>query len=86
MRLHHRTVGDLELDFETLVLPDDADQSLRIYSTKPGSPSHDGLRLLSSWAHSESNSDNPLSASSPPEDMDVDASPTDSKSNHIPEQ
>jgi len=53
VRLHHPTVGDLELDFETLTLPDDGDQSLLIYSTRPGSPSHDALRLLSSWASSE---------------------------------
>jgi len=86
VRVHHRAVGDLELDFETLALPDDGDQSLRIYSTKPGSPSHDGLRLLSSWAHSESEADILLSASPPPEDLDVEASPADSKGNHIPKQ
>lgn len=49
VRLHHSIVGDLELDFETLSLPDDPDQSLRVYSTKPGSPSSDALKLLSSW-------------------------------------
>ncbi|MBT1002594.1 helix-turn-helix domain-containing protein [Paenarthrobacter sp. DKR-5] len=49
VRLHHPVVGDIELDFENLSLPDDADQSLRIYSTKPGSPSSDALKLLSSW-------------------------------------
>ena len=54
VRLHHPTVGDLDLDFETLALPDDGDQTLRIYSAKPGSPSHDALRLLSSWVHTES--------------------------------
>jgi hypothetical protein len=81
VRLHHRTVGDLELDFETLALPDDGDQSLRIYSTKPGSPSHDALRLLSSWAHSESDSAQYLSAD--PLDRGFDASPMgmDSKRN-----
>src|SRR5665811_155883 len=86
VRLHHRTVGDLELDFETLALPDDGDQSLRIYTTKPGSPSHDALRLLSSWAHSESNSDNPLLANPPSENLPVDASPTGSESKHSPQQ
>ena len=86
VRLHHRTVGDLELDFETLTLPEDGDQSLRIYSTKPGSPSHDALRLLSSWAHSESNSDNPLSANPLSPDLDVDASPTGRDSKHNPKQ
>ena len=71
VRLHHPTVGDLELDFETLALPDDADQSLRIYSTAPGSPSHDALRLLSSWAHSESDIGHP-----PVPDLHAEVSPT----------
>ncbi len=48
--LHHELVGDLSLDFEHLILPDDPDQSLRIYTTKNGSPSQDALKLLSSWA------------------------------------
>jgi hypothetical protein len=39
-------VGDLELNFETLSLPDDPDQLLRIYSAKAGSPSSDALTLL----------------------------------------
>jgi hypothetical protein len=46
VRLHHATVGDLELNFETLALPDDPDQTLRIYSARPGSPSSDALALL----------------------------------------
>jgi transcriptional regulator with XRE-family HTH domain len=77
VRLHHPTVGDLELEFETLVLPDDGDQTLRIYSAEPGSPSQDALRLLSSWAHSETGSHNPM-----PGDRNVAASPTGTKSNH----
>jgi transcriptional regulator with XRE-family HTH domain len=75
VRLHHRMVGDLELDFETLILPADGDQSLRVYSTKAGSPSHDGLRLLSSWAHSESHSESPPAAGPLPRNLDVAASP-----------
>ncbi|MFF1828996.1 helix-turn-helix transcriptional regulator [Paenarthrobacter sp. NPDC058040] len=49
VRLHHALVGDLELNFETLSLPDDADQHLRVYSAKAGSPSSDALTLLSSF-------------------------------------
>jgi transcriptional regulator with XRE-family HTH domain len=71
VRLHHPTVGDLDLDFETLTLPDDGDQNLRIYSTRPGSPSHDALRLLSTWDHSVSDVTRP-----PPEDQDAEASPS----------
>ncbi len=47
VRLHHPGIGDLELNFENLVLPDDPDQTLRVYSAKPGSPSSDALALLS---------------------------------------
>ena len=85
VRLHHGTVGDLELDFETLALPDDGDQSLRIYSAKPGSPSHDALRLLSSWAH-ESTKDQPLSADSLAGDLPVGATPTGRECKHNPQQ
>ncbi|MDR6437538.1 transcriptional regulator with XRE-family HTH domain [Paenarthrobacter nicotinovorans] len=46
IRLHHPVVGDLELNFETLSLPDDPDQMLRVYSAKAGSPSSDALTLL----------------------------------------
>jgi transcriptional regulator with XRE-family HTH domain len=48
VRLHHPAVGDLELNFENLVLPDDPDQTLRLYSARPGSPSSDALSLLGS--------------------------------------
>ena len=48
-RFHHRVVGDLDLAFEAMDLTTDG---LRItaYSAEPGSPSHDGLNLLASWA------------------------------------
>jgi transcriptional regulator with XRE-family HTH domain len=49
-RFHHPVVGDLRLDFESMDLPADAGLTLTAYSAEPGSPSHDGLRLLASWA------------------------------------
>ncbi|MCX5376303.1 helix-turn-helix domain-containing protein [Streptomyces sp. NBC_00091] len=49
-RLRHPIVGELELAFETLTLPDDPAQFLVTYHAEPGSPSADALRLLSSWS------------------------------------
>jgi transcriptional regulator with XRE-family HTH domain len=49
-RFHHPVVGDLTLAYEALDLA--ADEGLRIsaYSAEPGTPSHDALNLLASWA------------------------------------
>ncbi|MEV6235364.1 helix-turn-helix transcriptional regulator [Lentzea sp. NPDC051838] len=49
MRLSHPLVGDLSLRYETLVLPDDAEQALTVYHATPGSSSAEALRLLASW-------------------------------------
>ncbi|GAA4868795.1 helix-turn-helix domain-containing protein [Actinomycetospora straminea] len=48
-RLRHPVVGDLTVDFETLTLPGDADCTLFVYTTEPGSPSRRALDLLASW-------------------------------------
>ncbi|MFJ1972227.1 helix-turn-helix domain-containing protein [Streptomyces sp. NPDC087903] len=47
--LHHPLVGELALQFESLRLPDDSEQSVVIYHAEPASPSADALRLLASW-------------------------------------
>lgn len=44
--LRHPEVGELTLDLETLLLADDPDQRLLIYSAADQSPSHAALRLL----------------------------------------
>jgi transcriptional regulator with XRE-family HTH domain len=49
-RLHHPVVGDLELEFEKLDVTADPGLVLQAYSAEPGSPSHDALSLLASWA------------------------------------
>ncbi|MFJ6794707.1 helix-turn-helix transcriptional regulator [Streptomyces sp. NPDC091268] len=49
-RLRHPLVGELDLSFETLALPDDSAQFLVTYHAAPGSPSADALRLLSAWS------------------------------------
>ena len=48
--LHHPVVGDLELDLEKLDITADPGLVLLAYSAEPGSPSHDALSLLATWA------------------------------------
>ena len=49
-RFHHPIVGDLTLDYEALDLPADSGQRMLVYTAEPGSPSHDAMQLLASWA------------------------------------
>lgn len=44
-RMRHPAVGELELDFHLLLVPDH-DQRIVMYSAAPGSPSADAMRLL----------------------------------------
>ncbi|MGP3969662.1 helix-turn-helix transcriptional regulator [Streptomyces sp. 6N223] len=46
----HPVVGELDLAFETLRLPDDPDQALIAHTVEEGSPSQTALRLLATWA------------------------------------
>jgi transcriptional regulator with XRE-family HTH domain len=46
----HPVVGELDLGFETLRLPDDPDQALIAHTVEAGSPSAAALRLLTTWA------------------------------------
>ncbi|MFD3308646.1 helix-turn-helix domain-containing protein [Streptomyces sp. NPDC058656] len=48
--LHHPIAGELTLDWDTLTASTDPDQQLVVWTAEPGTPSHDGLRLLASWA------------------------------------
>lgn len=56
-RLRHPLVGELQLSFETLALPDDPAQFLVTYHAAPGSPSADALSLLASWSASPATPD-----------------------------
>ncbi|MFI6879790.1 helix-turn-helix domain-containing protein [Streptomyces sp. NPDC050400] len=47
--LRHPVAGDLTLDWEALACTDDPDMKLVVWTAEPGSPSHDGLRILASW-------------------------------------
>lgn len=49
-RLNHPAVGDLELDQETMSLPDESGLSVVVYSAPDGSAAEDGLKLLASWS------------------------------------
>ncbi|MEU5303475.1 helix-turn-helix transcriptional regulator [Streptomyces noursei] len=46
----HPVVGELDLGFETLRLPDDPDQALIAHTVDEGTPSETALRLLANWA------------------------------------
>ncbi|NUP53815.1 MAG: helix-turn-helix domain-containing protein [Catenulispora sp.] len=48
-RFHHPVVGDFTLQYESLTLPGDADQTLFLYSAEPGTPHREALDLLASW-------------------------------------
>lgn len=48
--LNHPLVGDLELDQETMALPDESGLSVVVYSARPGTPAADALRLLAGWS------------------------------------
>ncbi|MBB2899356.1 transcriptional regulator with XRE-family HTH domain [Kineococcus radiotolerans] len=49
-RLQHPAIGAITIRFQALTLPGEADQTLFLYTTDPGSSSADNLRLLASWA------------------------------------
>lgn len=50
---HHPVVGELTLSYEGLEMAAEPGLTLTIYAAEPGSPSDEGLRLLSSWAASQ---------------------------------
>jgi transcriptional regulator with XRE-family HTH domain len=52
--VHHPVVGDLHMTFEAMDLPADPGQALIVYGTEPGSASEDAMRLLASWAATDS--------------------------------
>ena len=46
----HPVAGDLTLDWQILTCPHDSDQFILIMTAEPGTPSHQALRFLASWA------------------------------------
>ncbi|MGH3171010.1 MAG: helix-turn-helix domain-containing protein [Trebonia sp.] len=53
----HPAVGLLDLMFEAMALEADEGLTLTAYTAEPGTPSHDGLRLLASWAATREDAD-----------------------------
>jgi transcriptional regulator with XRE-family HTH domain len=49
-QLHHPTVGDLALTYETMQLAADDGLVMFVYTAEPGSKSAEALNLLGSWA------------------------------------
>lgn len=48
--LHHPVVGDLHLGWNAVTWAADPDLQIIVWTAEPGTPTHDGLRLLASWA------------------------------------
>ncbi|MER6124141.1 helix-turn-helix transcriptional regulator [Streptomyces sp. NPDC001795] len=51
--LNHPVAGELTLEWDTLTCTSDPEQQLVIWTAEPGTPTHDGLRILASWAAGE---------------------------------
>ena len=49
-KVHHPIVGDLNLNFEGMEPATGKGLLLTAYTAKPGTPSHDSLQLLATWA------------------------------------
>jgi len=64
-RIHLPAVGELTLDFEVMELMADPGLTFITFSAEPGSPSHDALQLLSSWAATQQSTESAAAAESP---------------------
>ncbi|MFJ6010707.1 helix-turn-helix domain-containing protein [Streptomyces sp. NPDC092952] len=63
--LRHPVVGELTLDWDTLASTTDTEQQLVVWTAERGTPSHDALRILSSWTNSTPSV--PATPSAPPD-------------------
>lgn len=50
-RFNHPMVGELEVDYEALDVAGETDQTLFVYTTRPGSESEQKMRLLAGWVN-----------------------------------
>jgi transcriptional regulator with XRE-family HTH domain len=58
----HPAIGEVTLPFENLTVDATGDHVLTVFTPQPGSPEHDAIQLLASWAATHS----PTDALSPP--------------------
>jgi hypothetical protein len=49
-QINHPVVGRLELMYDTLQLPADTGLTMLVYTAEVGTPTHDALKVLASWA------------------------------------
>lgn len=49
-RLFHPLTGEIRIDYEAFEVPDAPGQKLFIYTTQPGTRSHEAMQILASWA------------------------------------
>ncbi|MGW1781805.1 helix-turn-helix transcriptional regulator [Streptomyces sp. NPDC002143] len=49
-RLRHPVIGELELNFESMNLPDGSGLVVALYNAAPGTAAEDALKLLASWS------------------------------------
>lgn len=64
-RIHHPDVGDLEFIFEGVELPDNPGWMMFAYTTAPGSPGEERLKLLGSLAATQPESSTAASPGEP---------------------
>lgn len=57
--IHHPVVGELHLSYEVMDLPADPGLALVAFTAETGTPDHDALRLLASWAATHEPADAP---------------------------
>ncbi|MFE2683319.1 helix-turn-helix transcriptional regulator [Streptomyces mirabilis] len=58
-QFRHPAVGELALPFEAMPIPTDPGLTLTALSAEPGTPAHDSLKLLASWAATLDHDDQP---------------------------
>jgi hypothetical protein len=67
----HPVVGEVTVDWDTLTCETAPDQQIIVLTSEPGTPSHDALRILASWASAQV----PDAGAGPSEEEPIDTQP-----------